>query len=76
MEVGISAADIAEVALEVLNVDCVEADDGREQTHVGLGKTVAEVERSRRLCEVCFCAVERFEELSYSFFVCLLAPVI
>lgn len=46
MEVGIPAADIAEVALEVLNVDCVEADDGREQTHISLGQAVAEVERS------------------------------
>jgi len=44
VEVGVSAADVADVALEVLDVDCVEADDGRVQAHVLLGQAVAEVE--------------------------------
>lgn len=31
------AADIFDVAFEVLHVDCVEPDDGRVQSDVGLG---------------------------------------
>jgi hypothetical protein len=34
VKIGVSAADVPNVALEVLHVDCVEADDGRVQTHV------------------------------------------
>lgn len=63
VQIGISAANISDVALEVLDVDGVEADDGRIEADVGLGDLVAEVERSRRFSEVGFGAVERFEEL-------------
>ena len=44
MKVGVSAANVAEVALEVLDVDRVEADDRRVETHVCLSQAVAEVE--------------------------------
>jgi hypothetical protein len=44
VEVGVAAADVADVALEVLHVDGVEADDGRVEAHVLLCQAVAEVE--------------------------------
>jgi hypothetical protein len=34
VKVGVSAADVPDVALEVLDVDCVEADDGRVEADV------------------------------------------
>jgi hypothetical protein len=57
MEVRVSTADVAEVALEVLDVYGVEADDGGVQTDVLLRQAVAKVERTTGLCEVCFRAV-------------------
>lgn len=42
----ISATDVANVALEVLDVDCVEADDGHEEADVCFGKLGTEVEGS------------------------------
>jgi hypothetical protein len=57
MEVRVSTADVAEVALEVLDVYGVEADDGCVQTDVLLRQAVAKVERTTGLCEVCFRAV-------------------
>jgi hypothetical protein len=52
VEVRVSAADVTEVALEVLNVDGVEADDGCEEADVLLCQAVAEVEWAAGLCEV------------------------
>jgi len=43
---GVPGADVADVALEVLDVDGVEAYDGDEQTDVDLGEDVAEPVRS------------------------------
>lgn len=57
VEVWISAANIAEVALEVLHVDCVEADDGRVEADVLLCQAVAEVERPGGFGEICFSAI-------------------
>ena len=48
VEVGVAAADVADVALEVLHVDGVEADDGRVEAHILLCQAVAEVEGSGR----------------------------
>lgn len=45
VQVGISAADVTEVALEVLDVNCVEADDGCVKADVCFGQAVTEVER-------------------------------
>ena len=36
VQVRIPGADVADVALEVLDVDGIEADDGRVEPHVGL----------------------------------------
>lgn len=44
---GVSRPNVAYVALEVLHVHDVEADDGRVQSDVGLGHFFAEVIRAR-----------------------------
>lgn len=41
MQVWIAASDVPNVALEVLYIHSIEADDGRVQTNVGLCQTVA-----------------------------------
>jgi hypothetical protein len=69
VKVWVSAADVTEVALEVLDVDGVEADDGCEEANVLLCQAVAEVEWAAGLCEICFCAVKRGEECCDGLFV-------
>jgi hypothetical protein len=69
VKVWVSATDITDVALEVLNVDGVEADDGCEEADVLLCQAVAEVEWAAGFCEICFCAVEGGEERCDGFFV-------
>lgn len=66
---GVAAADVADVCLEVLNVDRVEADDGGVEADVGFGDAVAVVVGAGVLLEVAFDAVKGFEELFYCFFV-------
>lgn len=69
MEVWVAAADVADVALEVLNVNCVKPDDGGVEADVLLCQAVTEVERTAGFCEVCFGTVQRLEELSNSLLV-------
>jgi len=57
----ITRADIADVALEMLHVDGVEADDGDVQADISFGKTVAVIVR--------LCVVEGGEEGLNSFLV-------
>lgn len=66
MQIGVSTADVADVALEVLDIYCVKADDGREEANVLLCQTVTEVVGTAGLCEVCFGTVQRLEELGDS----------
>ena len=54
VEIGVAAADVTDVALEVLHVDGVEADDCGEEADVLLCEAIAEVERTAGLGEVCF----------------------
>jgi len=68
----VAAPDVAQVALEVLHVDCVEADDGRVEADVGFCQAVAEVVWAAGLGKVCFGAVEGLEELCDGFFVGIL----
>ena len=63
MEVRVSATNVTKVALEVLHVDSVEADDCCVETDVLLCEAVAEVERTAGLGEVCFGTIQRLEEL-------------
>ena len=58
MEVWVPAPNVAQVAFEVLHVDCVEADDGGEQANVSLSQAVSEVEGAAGLGQICFGAVE------------------
>lgn len=59
---------------KMLHVDCVEADNCREQAHVAFGDGVAPVVGTRTAGQVGFDAVEAFEELGHCLFVCFLAP--
>ena len=61
----IPGANVADVTLEVLNIDRVEADDGGEETNVGFCEAGAVVEGPRRGGEVGFDAVEGGEEGCY-----------
>jgi hypothetical protein len=66
---GITTADITDVALEVLDIDGIEANDGRVQPDIALGDIFAPVERVGVLGEVLFDAIERFEERQHIAFV-------
>jgi hypothetical protein len=63
VKVRVAAADVADVALEVLHINGVEADDCREETDVLLCEVVAEVVRTAGLGQVFFRPIQRFEEL-------------
>lgn len=71
----VSAANVSDVALEVLDVDGIEADDGRVEADVCFGDTVAIVVWTGRLGEVLFSSVERGEECCYGFDVGVLRPM-
>lgn len=58
----VAAPDVADVGLEMLDVDDVEADDGRVEADVCLGDVGAEVEGSGGGGEVLLYAVEGREE--------------
>ena len=68
----VAAADVADVALEVLDVDGVEAHDGGVQAHVGFGDGVAEVEGPGARAQVLLHAVQACEELLDVALVCVL----
>ena len=65
MEVRVAGADVADVALEVLDVDDVETDDGGVEADVGFGEAVAEVVGTRGSGELGFGVIEGFEEDGY-----------
>jgi len=66
VQIRVAGADVADVALEVLDVDGVKADDGRVQAHIGLGDVGAVVVRAAAvlgvLGEMGLGAVERLEQ--------------
>jgi hypothetical protein len=43
VQVRVAAANVSQIAFEVLDVDCVEADDGRVQAHICLSHVFAVV---------------------------------
>lgn len=65
----VSGPDVAQVALEVLHVHDVEADDGRVQSDVGLRDVLAEVVWTCGRGQVFLDPVERVEELRDGFLV-------
>jgi len=69
VKVRVSAANIADVALEVLHIDGVEADDCCEKTDILLCEAVAEVVRTAGLGEVLFRTIQGLEELGDSLLV-------
>jgi len=62
VQIGVPAADIADVAFEMLDVDWVEADDGGVESDVGFGDGGAVVVGRRVVGEVGFSAIEGFEK--------------
>ena len=62
MEIRVATPDVSEVTFEVLYVDCIESDDGRVKTNIGLSQPVAEIEGSVMLCEIGFGTIERGEQ--------------
>lgn len=62
MKVRVSTADVADVALEVLDVHWVEANDGGEKADIGFSQTITKVKWTFRLCEVCLRMVEGLEQ--------------
>ena len=75
MEVWVAAANVADVALEVLHVDGVEADDGCVEANVLLSETVAEVVGTAGLGEVLLRTIEGFEKLGDGLLVGFLGTV-
>ena len=74
VELRIPAANVTDVALEVLDVYNVEADDRSVEPNVGFGEAIAEIEASGTILEVGFGAVERIEERCDGPFVGVLFP--
>ena len=75
MKVGVTAANVADVTLEVLHVNGVEADNSGEETDVLLCEAFAEVERTAGLGEVFFGTIQGLEELGDSLLVGFLGTV-
>ena len=75
MKSRVPAPNIPNVAFEVLDIDSIEPDDGREETDVSFGGLGAVVVGSCGGGELGFDAVEGFEELGHCFSVGLLGAV-
>lgn len=71
VDMRVSGADIANVGLEMLNVDDVEANDGGVETNIRFGDVLAEVVRVCGLGKVFLDTVEGGEELSDGLIICL-----
>jgi hypothetical protein len=72
VEVGVATADVADVALEVLNIDGVEADDGCVEAHIELSQFVTKVEWTTGFGKLLLCTIERLEQSLDILFVCFL----
>lgn len=72
VEGRVTRPDVADIALEMLHIDNVEAYDRREEPDIGLGDIFAVIERSRPSCKMRLRAVERFEECGDGFLVSFL----
>lgn len=75
VNIRISTPNVANVALEVLDIHGVETDNGREESDVRLGDAVAVVVGSRGLGELLFDFVEGCEQGGDGFFVGFLGAV-
>ena len=47
MEMGVSGSNVPNVAFEMLDVDGIETDDGREEPDIGLSHSIAEQKWTR-----------------------------
>ena len=62
VQIRISTSDIADVALEVLDIHRVESNNGRIEPDIHLCHTIAEVVWPSVLGQICLCSIERLEE--------------
>lgn len=62
VQVGVATADVANVALEVLDVDSIEANDRCVEANIELGQLVTKVERTAGFGKILLCAVKRLEQ--------------
>lgn len=68
----ITTADIADVALEMLNIDGIESNDGGEQTHVGFRQLITKVVWSAIFGKLGFRPIERLEQSRDILLICFL----
>jgi len=72
VQVGVAATDVTNVALEVLDIDCIESDDGRVETHIGFSQSIAKIEWAAGFGKVCFSTVQGLEQCLDVLLICLL----
>ena len=90
MKRRVSASNVPDIALEVLDVDDVESNNGlyypsptitfayadtyRIKSNISFCNSIAVVVRAGRFGEVCLCSIEGFEQLCYILLVSFLSP--
>lgn len=72
MQRRVARSDITDVALEMLHIDGVEANDGGIEANIGFRDIGTEIVRSSVFSKVSFRAVERGEKGLDGFFICFL----
>ena len=75
MQGRVAASDITDVAFEVLNVNRVEANNGRIETDVGFGDVFSKVIGIGIFCQVGLSLVQMFKKRMYSLFISFLSTV-
>lgn len=76
MKGRVATANFTNVALEVLNIHCIETNDGRVQSDISLRNAIAIVEGPSGGGEMFFGSIERFEQSRHSAFIGFLGAVI
>ena len=74
MKIRITAANIPDIAFEVLYVDCVETDNGRVEPNIRFSKAITKEVRPRRRLQMSFNPVEGGEERGDCFSVGFICP--
>lgn len=68
----VATANVPYIALEVLHIDWVEADDSSVKSHISFCETITIIKWCSILGEMLLGTVQRLEESCYILFVCLL----
>lgn len=70
MQMRITAPDVPDIGLEMLHVDSIEANYGREEPYIRFGDVLSEIKGPFGGCEVFLGAIKGGEELHDGFGVC------